>query len=80
MSFTDLKDDIPTIIDYIGDGIQSLNQLRSFLKEKSSIEREYAQKLENLTKKYRNHNKKTLEGQQQQQNTSDEWEWEDSGR
>lgn len=74
---TDLKDNIPTIIDYIGDGIQSLNQLRSFLKEKSSIEREYAQKLENLTKKYRSQNKKSLEGQH---SSTDEWEWEDSGR
>lgn len=73
---TDLKDDIPTIIDYIGEGIQSLNQLRNFLKEKSAIEREYAQKLENLTKKYRSQNKKSTEGQR----NSDEWEWEDSGR
>ncbi|RCH91684.1 hypothetical protein CU098_007902, partial [Rhizopus stolonifer] len=50
---TDLKDQVPSILDYVGQGITSLSQFRAFIKEKSHIEREYAQKLENLTKKYK---------------------------
>ncbi|KAI8971438.1 hypothetical protein BDF20DRAFT_679072 [Mycotypha africana] len=50
---TDLKDQIPLIVKYVGDGIESLHQFRSFLKERSNIEREYAQKLEQLSKKYK---------------------------
>ncbi|KAI9273305.1 hypothetical protein EDC94DRAFT_644570 [Helicostylum pulchrum] len=74
---SDLKDQIPSILTYVGDGIHSLTQFRSFIKDKSSIEREYAQKLDNLTRKYKsNTNKKNIStpGDTQQ----DEWDWEDS--
>ncbi|KAI8081130.1 hypothetical protein BDF21DRAFT_339095 [Thamnidium elegans] len=74
---SDLKDQIPSILTYVGDGIHSLTQFRSFIKDKSSIEREYAQKLDNLTRKYKsNTNKRNVStpGDTQQ----DEWDWEDS--
>ncbi|KAI9357879.1 hypothetical protein BD770DRAFT_420032 [Pilaira anomala] len=73
----DLKDQIPSILTYVGDGIQSLTQFRNFIKDKSSIEREYAQKLENLTKKYKSSKKNvaTTPGIDSQQ---DDWDWEDS--
>ncbi|KAI7902151.1 uncharacterized protein BX663DRAFT_436127 [Cokeromyces recurvatus] len=50
---TDLKDQIPSIVKYVGDGIQSLYQFRNFIRDRATIEREYAQKLESLTKKYK---------------------------
>ncbi|KAL0072954.1 hypothetical protein F4703DRAFT_1901465 [Phycomyces blakesleeanus] len=54
MSFgTDLKNHAPAIIEHVGDGIQSLNQMRNFARDRSHIEREYAQKLESLAKKYK---------------------------
>ncbi|KAI7894598.1 uncharacterized protein EV154DRAFT_542366 [Mucor mucedo] len=71
---TDLKDQIPSILNYVGDGIHSLTQFRNFIKDKTSIEREYAQKLENLTKKYKS-NKKIVSTPGEQQ---DEWDWEDT--
>lgn len=60
-------------MDYVSQGIQTLSQFRSFLKEKSNIEREYAQKLESLTKKY-----KPKSAQQQQQQQQDEWNYDES--
>lgn len=56
-------------MDYLGEGIASLAQFRAFIKEKSHIEREYAQKLESLTKKY----KPNIKQQQK-----DEWSSEDN--
>ncbi|KAI7852598.1 hypothetical protein BDC45DRAFT_607176 [Circinella umbellata] len=53
MSFgTNLKCQIPAIVDYISDGIQQLQQFRNFVRDRSQIEKDYAQKLENLAKKY----------------------------
>ncbi|KAI8370561.1 uncharacterized protein BYT42DRAFT_582860 [Radiomyces spectabilis] len=71
MSFgVELKDQIPAITEYVGDGIQSLQQLRQFVRERSNIEREYAQKLENLAKKYKGSGKKAT-----MTDASDEWDW-----
>ncbi|KAI9250039.1 hypothetical protein BY458DRAFT_34648 [Sporodiniella umbellata] len=54
MSFgIELKEQVPAILDYVGQGITSLSQFRLFIKEKSHLDREYAQKLENLTKKHK---------------------------
>ncbi|KAI7865233.1 hypothetical protein BDF14DRAFT_1875630 [Spinellus fusiger] len=50
---THLQNHTPVILDYVGDGIQSLQQFRSFVKDKSHLDRDYGQKLESLTKKYR---------------------------
>ncbi|KAI9492598.1 hypothetical protein BDB00DRAFT_827311 [Zychaea mexicana] len=53
MSFgTDLKCQVPAIVDYISDGIQQLNQFRNFVRDRSQIEKDYAQKLDNLARKY----------------------------
>ncbi|KAI9268257.1 hypothetical protein BDA99DRAFT_505321 [Phascolomyces articulosus] len=53
MSFgTDLKCQIPAIVDYLSDGIQQLTQFRNFVRDRSQIEKDYAQKLENLARKY----------------------------
>ncbi|KAL7310474.1 Protein BZZ1 [Mucor circinelloides] len=73
---TDLKDQVPSILKYVGDGINSLTQFRNFIKERSSIEREYAQKLDTLSRKYKAHssNKKTGNTTDQQ----DEWDWDDT--
>ncbi|KAI8337306.1 hypothetical protein BC941DRAFT_353177 [Chlamydoabsidia padenii] len=69
----DLQDQIPAIVDYVGDGIQSLNQFRNFVRDKSHLERDYAQKLENLAKKYKAAATKKLPD-----NTTDDIEWDDS--
>ncbi|KAI8333777.1 hypothetical protein EDC96DRAFT_451084 [Choanephora cucurbitarum] len=71
---TDLKEQIPSILNYVEDGIQSLSQFRNFVKDRSAIEREYAQKLESLCKKYKP-NKKSPGSDTQQQ--TDDWDWED---
>ncbi|CEP09015.1 hypothetical protein [Parasitella parasitica] len=71
---TDLKDQVPSILKYVSDGIHSLTQFRNFLKERSSIEREYAQKLDALSRKYKSTNKKTSSTTDQQ----DEWDWDDT--
>ncbi|KAI8996810.1 hypothetical protein BDB01DRAFT_845530 [Pilobolus umbonatus] len=73
---THLKDQIPSILNYVGDGIQSLMQFRSFIKDRASIERDYAQKLENLSKKYKGNvnNKKSATANE----LNDEWDWEDN--
>lgn len=47
-----LKAQIPAILDHIADGIQELHQFRNFIKDRSQIEKDYAQKLENLARKY----------------------------
>ncbi|KAG2195795.1 hypothetical protein INT46_003437 [Mucor plumbeus] len=72
---TDLKDQVPSILKYVGDGIHSLTQFRNFIKERSSIEREYAQKLDNLSRKYKTHNKKIGNATDQQQ---EDWDWDDT--
>lgn len=69
------KDQVPSILKYVGDGIHSLTQFRNFIKERSSIEREYAQKLDNLSRKYKTHNKKIGNATDQQQ---EDWDWDDT--
>ncbi|KAI8073147.1 hypothetical protein BC940DRAFT_290652 [Gongronella butleri] len=49
----DLPDQIPAIVDYVSDGISSLSQFRSFVRDRSQLERDYAQKLENIARRYR---------------------------
>ncbi|KAI8144182.1 hypothetical protein BJV82DRAFT_608592 [Fennellomyces sp. T-0311] len=49
---TELKCQIPAIVDYVGDGVQQLTQFRNFVRDRSQIERDYAQKLDNLARKY----------------------------
>ncbi|KAI9303643.1 hypothetical protein BJ944DRAFT_256666 [Cunninghamella echinulata] len=49
----DLQDQVPAIVDYISDGIHSLNQFRNFVRDISHLERDYAQKLDNIAKKYK---------------------------
>ena len=49
---TNEKCQVPAIVDYISDGIQQLQQFRNFVRDRSQIEKDYAQKLENLAKKY----------------------------
>ncbi|CAO3609015.1 unnamed protein product [Cunninghamella echinulata] len=48
-----LQDQVPAIVDYISDGIHSLNQFRNFVRDISHLERDYAQKLDNIAKKYK---------------------------
>lgn len=43
---------VTAILDHVGEGIQELHRFRAFVKERSQIEKDYAQKLENLAKKY----------------------------
>lgn len=71
------KDQVPSILKYVGDGIHSLTQFRNFIKERSSIEREYAQKLDTLSRKYKTHNRKTGNTTDQQQ---EDWDWDDTSR
>lgn len=67
---------MPAILSHVGEGIHSLSQFRSFIKDKSAIEREYAQKLEHLTRKYKSTSKQKLS-----ENTAqDEWDWKDNSR
>ncbi|KAI8373277.1 hypothetical protein BD560DRAFT_328204 [Blakeslea trispora] len=70
---TDLQDQIPSILNYVEDGVQSLSQFRNFIKDRSTIEREYAQKLESLSKKYKPNKKSPTSDVQQ----TDDWDWED---
>ncbi|KAI8877427.1 hypothetical protein K501DRAFT_278482 [Backusella circina FSU 941] len=71
---TELKDQVPTILSHVGDGIHSLSQFRNFIKDKNAIEREYAQKLEHLTRKYKSASKQKLA----ENTTQDEWDWKDN--
>ncbi|GAN08627.1 actin polymerization protein Bzz1 [Mucor ambiguus] len=73
---TDLKDQVPSILKYVGDGINSLTQFRNFIKERSNIEREYAQKLDTLTRKYKAHNSNKKTGNTADQ--QDDWDWDDT--
>ncbi|OAC99873.1 hypothetical protein MUCCIDRAFT_165699 [Mucor lusitanicus CBS 277.49] len=75
---TDLKDQVPSILKYVGDGINSLTQFRNFIKERSSIEREYAQKLDTLSRKYKTHHSSKKAGSAADQ--QDEWDWDDTSR
>ncbi|ORX50447.1 SH3-domain-containing protein [Hesseltinella vesiculosa] len=70
----DLQDQIPTIVDYVTDGIQSLNQFRSFVRDRSQLERDYAQKLENIARKY----KIATTKKQGEVPNADDNEWNDS--
>ncbi|KAI8078836.1 uncharacterized protein BX664DRAFT_380965 [Halteromyces radiatus] len=72
----DLQDQIPAINDYVGEGLQSLNQFRNFVRDKSHLEREYAQKMEHLAKKYKTAKKQTLDTTTI--STNDDMEWDDS--
>lgn len=74
---TDLKDQIPNILTYVGDGIQTLTQFRNFIKDKSNIEREYAQKLDNLARKYKSHGKKSVSTPTGDAHQED-YDWEDN--
>ncbi|CAO3624271.1 unnamed protein product [Cunninghamella blakesleeana] len=56
-----LQDQVPAIVDYISDGIHSLNQFRNFVRDMSHLERDYAQKLENIAKKYKTAAKKQVD-------------------
>ncbi|KAI9020129.1 hypothetical protein CLU79DRAFT_804699 [Phycomyces nitens] len=74
MSFgADLKNHVPAIIEHVGEGIQSLNQMRNFVRDRSHIEREYAQKLENLAKKY-----KPASKSRSGESAADDNDWNDS--
>lgn len=68
-----IQDQIPAIVDYVGDGIQSMNQFRNFVRDRSHLERDYAQKLENMAKKYKVAASKRLPD-------SDDTEWDDGAR
>ncbi|KAI9318827.1 hypothetical protein BX666DRAFT_1855230, partial [Dichotomocladium elegans] len=57
---------IPAILDYVNDGIQQLHRFRNYVKDRAQVEREYAQKLESLAKKY----------QQTKPSSTGESEWE----
>ncbi|KAG0188036.1 hypothetical protein DFQ28_005464 [Apophysomyces sp. BC1034] len=50
-------DNVPAILEHVENGVHSLQQYRNFVKERASIEKEYAQKLENLAKKYKPNSK-----------------------
>ncbi|KAI9480354.1 MAG: hypothetical protein EXX96DRAFT_481652 [Benjaminiella poitrasii] len=77
---SDLKDQIPSILKYVGDGIQSLHQFRNFIKDRSTIERDYAQKLESLTRKYKTgHTRRFIHtSSNSADGHQDEWDWENT--
>ncbi|CAB4486141.1 uncharacterized protein OCT59_022264 [Rhizophagus irregularis] len=53
MSFgTELKDQVSSVNQFVQSGIHFLNDFRDFIKERAQIEKEYAQKIEALVKKY----------------------------
>ncbi|PKY45865.1 FCH-domain-containing protein [Rhizophagus irregularis] len=53
MSFgTELKDQVSSVNQFVQSGIHFLNDFRDFVKERAQIEKEYAQKIEALVKKY----------------------------
>ncbi|RIA98362.1 hypothetical protein C1645_731713 [Glomus cerebriforme] len=55
MSFgTELKDQVSSVNQFVQSGIQFLHDFRDFIKERAQIEKEYAQKIETLVKKYSN--------------------------
>ncbi|RUS30762.1 hypothetical protein BC938DRAFT_478989 [Jimgerdemannia flammicorona] len=71
---------IPAIVQHVGDGIGLLHELRDFVKERAQIEKEYADKLEKLTKRYAvNKNKrKSNNDKQEKLDEDDEWAWDDT--
>lgn len=73
------QDQIPNILNYVGDGIQTLTQFRNFIKDKSNIEREYAQKLDNLARKYKSNAKKSVSTPTGDAHQED-YDWEDNSR
>ncbi|CAG8504074.1 11876_t:CDS:10 [Acaulospora colombiana] len=53
MSFgSELKDQFSTVNQFVSGGIQFLNEVREFIKERAQIEKEYAGKIEALARKY----------------------------
>ncbi|RUP43324.1 hypothetical protein BC936DRAFT_137340 [Jimgerdemannia flammicorona] len=71
---------IPAIVQHVGDGIGLLHEFRDFVKERAQIEKEYADKLEKLTKRYAvNKNKrKSNNDKQEKLDEDDEWAWDDT--
>ncbi|CAO3673672.1 unnamed protein product [Umbelopsis vinacea] len=76
---TDLKDQVPIIADHVADGIAFLDEFRSFAKDRVQLEREYAQKLEGLCRKYNSKRQKVVAKPvaAQSTRTEDEWDWTD---
>ncbi|RUS22260.1 hypothetical protein BC937DRAFT_89863 [Endogone sp. FLAS-F59071] len=71
---------IPAIVQHVGDGIGLLSEFRDFVKERAQIEKDYADKLEKLTKRYavKKDKKKGVEKQDRMGDDDDEWNWEDT--
>ncbi|KAI9284157.1 hypothetical protein BC943DRAFT_326454 [Umbelopsis sp. AD052] len=76
---TDLKDQVPLIADHVGDGIAFLDEFRSFAKDRLQLEKDYAQKLESLCRKYNSKKQKvtTKSSSAQPARQDDEWDWTD---
>jgi hypothetical protein len=77
------KDQVPVIADHVADGIAFLDEFRSFAKDRLQLEREYAQKLDTLCKKYNSKRQKvaaTKSAVTQTIRTEDEWDWTDKSR
>ncbi|CAG8434589.1 6981_t:CDS:10 [Ambispora gerdemannii] len=49
---SELKDQVTAVNQFVQSGIQFLNDIRDFIKERAQIEKDYAHKLETLAKKY----------------------------
>jgi len=75
----DLKDQVPTIAEHVADGIAFLDEFRSFAKDRIQIEKEYAQKMEGLCRKYNSKRQKVAAKPVTAQTirTEDEWDWTD---
>ncbi|CAG8515065.1 8350_t:CDS:10 [Acaulospora morrowiae] len=53
MSFgSELRDQVATVNQFVSNGIQFLNEVRDFVKERAQIEKEYASKIDALAKKH----------------------------
>jgi len=73
---------VPLIADHVADGIAFLDEFRSFAKDRLQLEKEYAQKLEGLCRKYNSKRQKvtTKSSSAQPARPDDEWDWTDKSR
>lgn len=73
---------MPTIAEHVADGIAFLDEFRSFAKDRIQIEKEYAQKMEGLCRKYNSKRQKVAAKPVTAQTirTEDEWDWTDKSR